>query len=58
MGAEIIAQLSEKAFLFLQAPLQRVTGYDVIVPYAQLEECYLPSVTRIYNVVEQTLEFT
>lgn len=58
VGAEIIAQLSEKAFLFLQAPLQRVTGYDVIVPYAQLEECYLPSVTRIYNVVEQTLEFT
>lgn len=58
VGAEIAAQLSEKAFLFLQAPLQRVTGYDVTVPYAQLEKQYLPSVTRIYNVIEQTLEFT
>ena len=58
VGAEIVAQLSEKAFLFLQAPLQRVTGYDVTVPYAQLEKQYLPSVTRIYNVIEQTLEFT
>lgn len=57
VGAEIVAQLNEKAFLFLQAPLQRVTGYDVTVPYAQLEKQYLPSVARIYNVIEQTLEF-
>ena len=57
VGAEIAAQLSEKAFLFLQAPIQRVTGYDVTVPYAQLEKQYLPSVTRINNVIEQTLEF-
>jgi 2-oxoisovalerate dehydrogenase E1 component beta subunit len=58
VGAEIAAQLSEKGFLFLQAPLQRVTGYDVTVPYAQLEKQYLPSLTRINNVIEQTLEFT
>lgn len=58
VGAEIVAQLTEKAFLFLEAPIQRVTGYDVTVPYAQLEKQYLPSVTRIYNVIEQTLEFT
>jgi pyruvate dehydrogenase E1 component beta subunit len=57
VGAEIAAQLSEKAFLFLQAPIQRVTGYDVTVPYAQLEKQYLPSVTRINNVIEQTLDF-
>lgn len=58
VGAEIVAQLTEKAFLFLEAPIQRVTGYDVTVPYAQLEKQYLPSVARIYNVIEQTLEFT
>lgn len=57
VGAEIVAQLTEKGFLFLQAPIQRVTGYDVTLPYAQLEKQYLPSVTRIYNVIEQTLEF-
>jgi 2-oxoisovalerate dehydrogenase E1 component beta subunit len=57
VGAEIAAQLSEKAFLSLKAPIQRVTGYDVIVPYAQLEKHYLPSLTKIINVIEQTLEF-
>ncbi|MDQ8039031.1 MAG: alpha-ketoacid dehydrogenase subunit beta [Rickettsiella sp.] len=57
VGAEIAAQLSEKAFLSLKAPIQRVTGYDVTVPYAQLEKQYLPSLTKIINVIEQTLEF-
>ncbi len=57
VGAEIAAQLSEKAFLSLKAPIQRVTGYDVTVPYAQLEKQYLPSLTKIINVIDQTLEF-
>jgi len=57
VGAEIAAQLSEKAFFSLKAPIQRVTGYDVTVPYAQLEKQYLPSVERIINVVDQTLGF-
>lgn len=58
VGAEIAAQLSEKAFLSLKAPIQRVTGYDITVPYAQLENQYLPSLTKIINVIDQTLEFT
>lgn len=57
IGAEIAAQLSEKAFLSLKAPIQRVTGYDVTVPYAQLEKQYLPSLAKIINVIDQTLEF-
>jgi pyruvate dehydrogenase E1 component beta subunit len=57
VGAEIAAQLGEKAFLSLKAPIQRVTGYDVTVPYAQLEKQYLPSLTKIINVIDQTLEF-
>lgn len=57
VGAEIAAQLSEKVFLSLKAPIQRVTGYDVTVPYAQLEKQYLPSLTKIINVIDQTLEF-
>jgi 2-oxoisovalerate dehydrogenase E1 component beta subunit len=57
VGAEIAAQLSEKAFLSLKAPIQRVTGYDVTVPYAQLEKHYLPSTSKILNVIDQILEF-
>lgn len=58
VGAEIAAQLGEKAFLSLKAPIQRVTGYDVTVPYAQLEKLYIPSVTKIINAIDLTLEYT
>jgi 2-oxoisovalerate dehydrogenase E1 component beta subunit len=57
VGAEIAAQLSEKAFLSLKAPIQRITGYDITVPYALLEKQHLPSLTKIINAIEQTLEF-
>lgn len=57
VGAEIAAQLSEKAFSFLKAPIQRVTGYDITIPYAQLEKHYLPSSSRILNVIDHVLEF-
>jgi 2-oxoisovalerate dehydrogenase E1 component beta subunit len=58
VGAEIATQLSEKGFFSLRAPIQRVTGYDVTVPYAQLEKFFLPSLTKILNAIDQTLEFT
>jgi len=56
VGAEIAAQLAEKALMFLQAPIQRVTGYDVTVPYLRLEKQYIPSEARILNAVHHTLE--
>lgn len=58
IGAEIAAQLGEKAFLSLKAPIQRITGYDVTVPYAELEKQYLPTALKISIVIEQTMEFT
>lgn len=56
VGAEIAAQLAEKALMFLQAPVQRVTGYDVTVPYLRLEKQYLPSEARILNAVHHIME--
>jgi pyruvate dehydrogenase E1 component beta subunit len=46
-GAEIIARLVEKSFWYLEAPVVRVTGYDVQVPYFARESEYLPDVARI-----------
>jgi hypothetical protein len=46
-AGEIIARLNEKAFFFLEAPVGRVTGYDVIVPFFAREEAYLPDSGRI-----------
>jgi len=56
VGAEISAQISERSFYDLRAPIQRVTGYDVIMPYFQLEKHYLPSVKRIKNTVLTIME--
>jgi 2-oxoisovalerate dehydrogenase E1 component beta subunit len=47
MGAEVTARIVEEAFDFLQAPVERVTGWDVPYPPASLEQRYLPSVDRI-----------
>lgn len=57
-GAEIAANLAEHGLYSLLAPVQRVTGYDIIVPMARLEYQYLPSVERIVAAVGKTLEGT
>ncbi len=57
VGAEIAAQVAEKGLLFLTAPIQRVTGFDTVMPYHKLENYYLPSVKRIINHVDNVLEF-
>ena len=56
VGAEITALLMEHCFSDLLAPVQRVTGYDTIMPYFQLEKEYIPSVERIKTSVLQSLE--
>ncbi len=57
VGAEIAAQLAEQGLLFLMAPVQRVTGYDTVMPLYRLEMEYMPSTARIMKAVKQTLEF-
>lgn len=56
VGAEISAQIMENCLADLQAPVQRITGYDVVMPYFQLEKHYLPSVARIKDSVISIME--
>jgi pyruvate dehydrogenase E1 component beta subunit len=56
-GAEIIARLVEKSFLYLEAPVRRVTGFDLVIPYYQREQDYLPGISRITRAVRETLGF-
>ncbi|MGN2390284.1 alpha-ketoacid dehydrogenase subunit beta [Pelomicrobium sp. G1] len=56
-GAEIVAGLAERGLLSLLAPVERVTGYDVVVPLARLEYQYMPNVERIVAAVRKTLKF-
>jgi 2-oxoisovalerate dehydrogenase E1 component beta subunit len=57
MGAEIAARVQEELFYHLEAPVLRVTGFDTPYPPARLESAWLPSVDRLLDVVEQSLEY-
>jgi 2-oxoisovalerate dehydrogenase E1 component beta subunit len=57
VGAEIAAQLCEYALESLLAPIQRVTGFDITVPYFKMENYQLPSVQRIIDAVNLTMEY-
>jgi len=56
VGSEISAQLMETCLDDLLAPVQRVTGYDIVMPYFQLEKYYIPSVKRIKDSVMSIME--
>jgi 2-oxoisovalerate dehydrogenase E1 component beta subunit len=55
VGAEVAALLAENCFEDLQAPVRRVTGFDIVVPYSQLEHHALPSVDKIVRTVREIL---
>jgi 2-oxoisovalerate dehydrogenase E1 component beta subunit len=55
-GAELVALINEKAFLHLEAPPVRVTGWDTPFPYT-LEMEYLPLAHRILPAIVQTARF-
>jgi pyruvate dehydrogenase E1 component beta subunit len=57
LGAEIIALINEKAFLSLQAPIERVTGFDIPVPLMKTEHYYLPNPNRIVMAVKKVMSF-
>jgi len=57
VGAEIGAQLAELGLTFLLAPVQRVCGYDTIMPLYRLEEYYMPSVAQIVEASMNSMEY-
>jgi pyruvate dehydrogenase E1 component beta subunit len=57
LGAEIIALVNEKALLSLQAPVERVTGFDIPVPLLKTEHYYLPNPKRIVMAVKKVMTF-
>lgn len=55
IAAEIIARINEKCFYSLEAPIQRVTGFDTAFPLAKLENYYLPDEKRILKAVDKVM---
>jgi 2-oxoisovalerate dehydrogenase E1 component beta subunit len=56
LGAEIAALIQERCFVYLEAPIKRITGWDTPFPYA-LENEYLPLAPRILNGIRETAQF-
>ena len=57
LGAEIAARVYEDALTSLQAPVERVTGYDTIMPLFKLENYYLPDVAKILAGARRALSY-
>ncbi len=56
-ASEIIATINDKALMYLEAPVRRVTGYDLTMPYFGRETMYMPTVAGIELAIEETLDF-
>lgn len=57
LGAEISARVTEKCFYSLEAPVIRVTGYDLPYPPSRVEEEFLPGLDRVLEAVDRSLAF-
>jgi pyruvate dehydrogenase E1 component beta subunit len=53
VASEIVARVTERCFHHLEAPVRRVTGFDVPYPPPKLEKHYLPGVDRILDTVDE-----
>jgi len=57
LGAELSAIINEKALLSLEAPIKRITGYDVVTPLAKLENYFFPNADRVAKGIENVMNF-
>ena len=56
-GAEIAARIASDGLFHLQAPVQRVTGFDTVMPLPKLEHLYMPDADRIVAAARQALAY-
>ena len=57
IGAEVVARIVEKSLMYLEAPIRRITGYDVQFPYFARERAFLPGAERISHAAREVLAF-
>src|SRR5690554_7292328 len=57
VGSEIAATVAERAFYSLEAPVLRVSGFDVPFPPAKLEKLFLPDADRVLEAVDRALAY-
>lgn len=55
IGSEIVARINEEALYYLEAPVERVTGFDTPVPLLSMEDFYFPHPPRVLDALERVL---
>jgi 2-oxoisovalerate dehydrogenase E1 component beta subunit len=56
-GAEVAARVAARGLMSLLAPIERVTGYDTVMPYSRTEAFYMPDVVRIMGAVRRAMAY-
>jgi pyruvate dehydrogenase E1 component subunit beta len=56
-AAEIIAGIVEDSLLYLEAPVERVTGYDLVLPFFNNELPYMPDVKKVVSATRKVMSF-
>ncbi|WP_417900222.1 alpha-ketoacid dehydrogenase subunit beta [Bacillus haimaensis] len=57
VSGDVMAIINETSFLYQKAPIERVTGFDVPVPYFGFEDYYLPTSKRVLAAIEKVMKF-
>ena len=57
IGAEVAATVAERALDYLKAPIRRVTGFDIPIPLARLEDNYIPDKDRVMKAALELVDY-
>ncbi|GGM60876.1 pyruvate dehydrogenase E1 component beta subunit [Halarchaeum rubridurum] len=56
VGSDVVARINDEALMYLEAPVERVTGFDTQVPMLSMEDFYFPNPPRIAAGIERALD--
>jgi len=56
-AAEVVAGIVEDSLLYLEAPIERVTGYDLVLPFFNSELPFMPDVRKVVSATQKVLSF-
>lgn len=57
LSSELVAQIQERCILSIEAPIKRVTAFDLPFPQFALENYFLPNTTRVKKAIREVREF-
>ncbi|MFZ3578425.1 alpha-ketoacid dehydrogenase subunit beta [Virgibacillus sp. DJP39] len=57
VAGEITSVINDTSFLYLRAPIERVTGFDVPIPLFAIENDYLPTPDRVIHSINKVVDF-